>query len=302
MDYKAVVKEAWELTQNNKSFLWLGSIAAFITTIAGIILLAYQIVSFQHSSIFGGDIDYSELITSFLNIIRDHTVLSFVFAIIAILFIVIYILVPLVINGALIDLITKLKKGRPLKGGVAKGLVTLFPMFKYHALMSPFTLFSILMQLSFVLRLSGIQIMYVALPFFILFYIIGFIMIIIFSFADQYIVLKNDSFTAAMGHSTKLVLVHFKETLFLMLLMLLISIRILINVVLILFVPLLIITLTSYLASVILAQIGTIIAIFVGIILLFLTAYFIGTLNVFTAAVWTLSYLKMTEEEHLEEV
>ena len=302
MDYKAIVKESWELTQTNKNFLWLGSISAFITTIAGIGLLIYQITSFQHSSFFGGSVNYSELIGNILGIIKEHTILSFMMGGIVILFVVIYFLVPLIVNGALIDLIAKLKQDRPLKGGVAKGIVCLFPMFKYHALMSPFGLFSILVEISFVLRLSGIEIMYVVLPFFILFYIIGFIMLIIFSFADQYIILKNSTFTAAMGQSTRLVLVYFKETLFIMLLMLLISIRILINVILILFVPLLIITLTGYIASVVLAQIGIYIAIGVGIILLFLMAYFIGTLNVFTAAVWTLSYLKMTEEEYLEEV
>ena len=300
MDYKAIVKEAWEITQSKKQLVWLGSVAAFVTTVVGLGYLVYQINSFQHSSLFGGSIDYAETFNNILDMIQDHTFLSVFLGGLAVLFFISNMFVPLIINGALIDLINKLKQGRPLKGGVAKGMVCLFPMFKYHALMSPFNLFSILMEISFVLRLSGIEIMYVVLPFFILFYLIGFIMIIIFSFADQYIVLNGDTFTAAMGNSTRLVLVHFKETIFLILLMLLISIRIFINVILILFVPLAIITLTGYLASVILAQIGIFIAASVGVILLFLAAYFIGTLNVFTAAVWTLSYLKMTEEDHLE--
>lgn len=299
MDYKATVKEAWEITQKNKSLVWLGSVAAFITTVVGLGYLIYQITSFQHSSLFGGSIDYAETFRNILDIIKNHTALSISLGSLAILFFVANMFVPLVLNGALIDLINKLKQDRPLKGGVAKGIVCLFPMFKYHAVMSPFSLFSILMQVSFVLRLSGIEIMYVLMPFFIIFYLIGFIMTIIFSFADQYIILNNDSFLSAMGNSTKLVLVHFKETIFLILLMLLISVRILINVILILFVPLAIVTLSGYLASVILAQIGVYIGIGVGVILLFLAAYFIGTLNVFTAAVWTLSYLKMTEEEHL---
>lgn len=302
MDYKAIVKESWEITQKNKKFLWLGSISAFITTVVGLGYLIYQINAFQHSSVFGGTSNYVQEFEEIVSIIKNHTALSITAGSLVVLFFVANMFIPLIINGALIDLIAKLKKDRPLKGGIAKGIVCLFSMLKYHAIMSPFGLFSILIELSFILRLSGIEIMYVALPFFILFYIIGFIMIIIFSFADQYIILKNESFTGAMGQSTRLVLVHFKETLFLMLLMLLISMRILINVVLILFVPLAIVTLTSYLASVILAQIGIFIAIGVGIIMLFLTSYFIGTLNVFTAAVWTLSYLKMTEEEHLEEV
>jgi len=297
MDYKAIVKEAWEVAQTQKNFIWLGSISAFITTVVGLGYLVYQIKAFQNSSL-----SYTEEIESLLNVIKNHTTISIVFAILVILFLIAKMFIPLILNGALIDLIAKLKQNRSLKGGVAKGIVCLFPMFKYHAIMSPFGLFSILIELSFVLRLSGIQILYIVLPFFTLFFLLGFIMTIIFSFTDQYIILKNESFATAMGYSTKLVLVHFKETIFLILLMLLISIRILINVVLILFIPLAIVTLSSYLASVIFNQIGIYIAVGVGFVLLLLTAYFIGTLNVFTAGVWTLSYLKMTEEEHLEEV
>lgn len=297
MDYKAIVKESWELTQSNKGLLWLGSISAFITTIAGIVILIYQITSFQHSALFGGHFDYNELVGQAVTVIQNHTFLSFLLVGISIILLIIYMFVPLIINGALIDLISKIKQNRPLKGGVGKGIMCLFPMVKYHALISPFGLFSILMEISFILRLSGLEIMYFVLPFFILFFLIGFIMIIIFSFADQYIILENSSFIAAMGHSTKLVLVNFRETIFLMLLMLLISVRIFINVILILLVPFLIITVSGYLASIMLAQIGTYIAIGVGVILLFLTAYFIGTLNVFTSAVWTLSFLEMRKEE-----
>lgn len=297
MNYKAIVKEAWELTQANKKLIWLGTISAFISTVVGIVYLSYQIISFKHSSFFGGHTDYAEIFNNILNVIKNHTTLSFILVGVGILFFLAYLSVPLIINGALIDLIAKYKSGRPLKGGMAKGIMRLFEIMKMHALLSPFNLFSILMEVSFILRLSGVEVMYVVLPFFLLFYLIGFVLVIIFSFADQYIILNEDSFTQSMGHSTHLVLIHFKETIFLFLIMFLISIRIFINVLLILFVPLAIVTLTGYIASITLAQIGNYIAVLIGIILLFLTSYFIGILTVFSNAVWTLSYLKMREEE-----
>ena len=299
MDYKKIIRESWELTQANKSFIWLGSISAFLTTIVGIVYLAYQITSFKHSSIFGGKFDFTKTFSNLLEIIQNHTTLSIILGVLAIIIFILYLIVPLIISGALIDLIAKYKQDRLLKGGIAKGIVCLSPMVKYHALMSPFTLFSILIELSFIGRLSNIELLYIALPFFILFYLIGFILIILFFFTDQYIILNNSKFTVAMGESTRLVLVNFRETLFLILLMALISARIIINVILILFVPLAIITLTGYIASVILAQIGLYIGIGTGVILLFLVSYFIGTLTVFSTSVWTLSYLKMIEEEHL---
>lgn len=297
MEYKAIVKEAWELTQNNKQMIRLGFISALISTIVGIVYLVYQITSFKHSSLFGGSIDYVETFNNLIAIIKTHTALSITSVAFGIIIFVAYLFVPLIINGALIDLIAKYKTGRPIKGGMAKGIMRLFEMIKIHALLSPFGLFSILTEVSFVLRLSGIQVMYVILPFFILFYLIGFVLVIIFSFADQYIILNEDSFTQSMGNSTRLVLIHFKETIFLILIMFLISIRIFINVLLILFIPLAIVSLTGYLASVTLAMIGTYIAIGIGIVLLFLASYFIGTLTVFSTAVWTLSFLKMREEE-----
>lgn len=299
MDYKAIVRESWELTQANKKLVLLGSVSAFLTTIVGIVYLSYQIVSFKHSALFGGKIDYAATFNQILNLVQKNTFISITLVVLGIIVFVAYLFVPLIINGALIDLITKYKQGRPLKGGVAKGIICLFNMVKYHALTSPFSLFSILTEISLILRFSGIEILYFILPFFILFYLIGFVLVIIFAFADQYIIINNNSFTEAISNSTKLVLVNFKETLFLLLIMLLISVRIGINIVLILFIPFIIISLAGYLASVILATIGIYIGVAVGVLLLFLAAYFIGNLTVFSTAVWTLSYLKMTEEEHL---
>jgi uncharacterized membrane protein len=105
-----------------------------------------------------------------------------------------------------------------------------------------------------------------------------------------------------MGKSAKLVLISFKHTFLIAMLMILIAMRVIINILAVIIVPTLMFLAAGFVATVTLAKVGFIIAIIVGVFGLFVAAYFGGILNVFSNTVWTYTYLALLEEPHVKEI
>jgi len=78
--------------------------------------------------------------------------------------------------------------------------------------------------------------------------------------------------------------------------MLVITLRIILNIVLVLLVPSLIFLAAGLIATVTLAKIGILIGAIVGLIALLFASYFTGILEVFANAVWVFTFLELTEQ------
>jgi hypothetical protein len=105
---------------------------------------------------------------------------------------------------------------------------------------------------------------------------------------------------AAIGQSFKLIVSYLSHIVFLVLLMLVISVRIVINTVLLLVIPALAIGLGMLLFLILPAFLSILIASLFGFALLVLASYFLAYLHVFKQTVWTLTYLELSEEKDLD--
>ena len=140
------------------------------------------------------------------------------------------------------------------------------------------------------------------LPVFIAALVIGFILMLLFTYSEFFIVLDRKPVLAAMGRSAKLVILSWQHTFLIAILMLIIGLRIIINIIAVLLVPALMLFSAGFLASATLTNIGIYIGIALSFVALFVASYFTGILNVFANAVWTFTFLELMQEKTTQEV
>ena len=156
-------------------------------------------------------------------------------------------------------------------------------------------------EAGFAARNLGTGAMNFLLPIFILAAIIGLVLTLLFTYSEFFIVLEKKSVLRAMGRSAKLVILSWKHTFLIVILMAIIGLRIIINILAVLLVPALIFLAAGLLATLALAKIGILIGVIFGLVGLFVASYFTGILHVFAAAVWTFTFLELMEEPRTQE-
>lgn len=304
MDYKQIIVDSWIFTQKNKRLIiWFGFIPSLLTTTVGIGYLVYQFFAFKQSYLF------SDAEDSFL-----HDVLSFIFAfiranvswtvpliIVAVIFAIFYFLYPTLAKASAIQMIARKRSGQEATVGTGfrYGIMSFLVLFEYHLLIKTFAFFSIVIEMSFVLRNLGPAIFQFLLPVFIIFIIISFVLTILFTYTDFYIVVDGDGVFEAMKKSGKLVISHLKHTVLIGILMLIIGVRIFIQAIVVFLVPALIVLITGYIATVALPITGLIVGGTLGLAALVLAAYLNGIVDVFSYAVWTFTFLELSNEQEL---
>lgn len=273
-------------------------IPSFFGTIVGTVYIAYQIFAFKHSHFFGGDPSgYLDLIQKAWDFLGGHTMISIGLIGVAILVLIFYMFTPIIFTGSLIDLVAKAHTGRELNGGLAAGMIHFLPMFEFSAMTSPFHFIAIFTESSFVLRNLGTGMWFFLLPVIVIFGFVGLILTMIFAYAEQYIVLEDKPMGEAISLSARLVVENLRQTLFLGIMMIFISARVFLNVIIILFLPLLVILLTAFLASILSPSIGVTIGLAIGLALLTGASYILGGFTVYQNAVWTISFLEFRKKQ-----
>jgi len=87
-----------------------------------------------------------------------------------------------------------------------------------------------------------------------------------------------------------------RKTILIFLLIALIGVRIILNVVLILFIPLGVVLLAGYFATTFLHIVGIVLISIFGLSILLLSSYLMGLFNVFSTAVWVFTYSVLREK------
>ena len=236
-----------------------------------------------------------------MDFIKANLSLTVPLVIFGIIFALFYFLYPTLAKAGAIQVIARNKNGQ--KAGIGTGLrhgfMSFLPLFEYHLLIKTFGFFSILIEMSFVLRNLGPVLFKILLPLFILLIIIGFLLTLLFTYTDFYIVIDNEPIFSAMKKSAKMVIMHWKYTFLISILMIIIGLRIILQVVMVFLIPALIILITGYLATVTLPVTGVIVGGVVGLIALILAAYLTGIVEIFSYTVWTYTFLAVTQEKEL---
>lgn len=299
---RRIIGEAWEFTQNNrKLIIWYAFIPSVLTTLAGILYLVYQYYAFASSPLFGNlDQGFLQtLILQVLQIVRENFAGTMPILVTAGIIAVLYILIPPFCEGAIIQLVARKRNGQEVRtrDGLRHGFMSFLPLFEYSWLIRTFSLVSLTAWAALIMRSLGWEAFQTFLPVFIIFAIVGVILTVLFTYSEFFIVIDDRRVIESVAKSSVLVMTHLEETILLSILMLIISIRIIIQILFVFLIPAVMLVIAYFIASATLPAIALTIALVVGTILLYFASYLSGTIHVFAASVWTFTFLELTAEE-----
>ncbi|MBT5016958.1 hypothetical protein HN748_02775 [Candidatus Peregrinibacteria bacterium] len=302
MNYKAVIKDAWHLTQENKPLMWwYAFIPELIGLVVGMLYLGYQFMSFYKSPVFHEYEGSSFMHDAFLfvgNFWSDFPSWAIVLVVIAAITILFYFFLPIFCKASLVQLIARMRNGQSVKAvdGVSYGFLHFLPLFEYRLLLRSFSLIGVLTEASFVIRNLGAGAFEILVLPFILVFFIGLLLLLLFTYSEYYIIIDGKGMMKSMGASARLVIRHWQHTLLMFILMLLITLRIFLNIILVLLIPSLIIVSTALLTAVAMAKIGFVVGVVLGIIAMYFAAYLGAILEVFSSSVWVFTFLELTAQ------
>lgn len=302
MDYRQLIKDSWQYTQQNKQLIvWFGFIPAILTTTVSIGYLAYQFFAFKKSWVFDNPEGsfLHDVITFMWEFVTTHLSWTVPLVIVAVVLAIFYMLFPTLAKASAIQKIARNRNGQEagLGTGLKYGLISFLPLFEYHLLIKTFAFFSIMVEMSFVLRNLGPVIFKLLLPVFLLFIVISFLLTLFFTFTDFFIVIDGMGVFDSMKKSGRLVFMHWKHTFLITLLMIIIGIRVIIQAFMVFFIPMIIILVTGYIATVALPVTGILVGGIVGVVALIVASYLNGIVDIFSYSVWTFTFLELTGEQ-----
>lgn len=301
MNYRQVIKDSWEFTQENKRLIiWYGFLPALLTTLVGVGYVLYQIVATYKSPAFSPKMEKSFLLEIFevcLEFIKANPQLGITLAIVAVVVGLLYLFIPTICQGGLIQIIARMQNQQKVRiwDGLTWGLLVFLPLFEYHLLIKGFSFFAFVTEATFIVRNLGLgwfQALIIPIVFFM---IISFILLLLFTYTEYFIVVDHEKVFKGILKSARLVLLHWQETFLLLILMLIITLRIIFNVVLALLLPAIIILPAWYLTTVSVLNVAIGVGIVIGILALSFAAYLGGILEVFATTVWVKTFLHLTE-------
>ncbi len=302
MNYKDRIYEAWQFTQNNKKMIrWYAFVPALLSTVVGIGIVIYQILAFKASPLFD-DAPQSfayVVVTTILDFIRNNIELTVPLIITSIILVILYFLLPVLLDAAMIQVMARKRNGQQvtLPEGINYGMLRFLPFFEYSLLMGTFSVISIFTEGAFILRNLGPEIFKTLLPIIGIIMIVAFIMHMLFTFAEYYIIIDETGVMEGIVKSCTLVILNLQQTFTLFILMLIIAIRILIQIILIIIIPAIIVIGLAYYTSISLPEYGLFILMGLSGIFLLFASYLAAVVHVFSVAVWTYTFLDLTSKE-----
>lgn len=307
MNSRQIIADAWLFTRENKRLMWaFAFVPAIIETLIGLLYLIYQYFSFKRSPLFENAKHSfaTEVISSTLNFLNDHGGLWIPFLITAVVILILYALLPTLLQGGLIQVIAKKRAGEEavtVSRGISLGFLVFLPLLEYHLLVKSFSVFSLFTEAAFVLRNLGTGAMQILLPVFILAVIIGLLLTLLFTYSEFFIVLQKKPVLTSMGRSAKLVVLSWQHTFLIAILMLIIGLRVILNIIAVLLVPALLFVSAGLLATFALATTGIVIGILMSFAGLLAASYFSGILHIFANSVWTFTFLELMDDASVKE-
>ncbi len=306
MKYRAIISEAWALTQSDKKLIWIYAfLPALLGTLVSMAYATYQAAAFWTSPFVNPEIPPEKHALHWIfNTIKDgfknETELTVLLLIIAVLVVLLYFLVPAFTQGALIQVLARKRAGQEVSipQGITYGMTRFLQLLEYHSAIKAFSVFGLLGEASFALRNLGPELFEQFFGwFFLLAGFVGLFFTFMFTFAEYYLVIDKESVLSSMVKSSGLVVRQWHHTLFMVFLMGIIIVRIGLNLLVTLLIPVLILGPLALFANLTLAAVGAVVGAVIGAVALYFTSYFVGVFHVFATAVWTFTFLELTAAE-----
>lgn len=299
MEHRKIIGEAWEFTQNNKPIIrWYAFLPSLIATCYGILYLIYQFYAFKSSRLFEnwGRSFTMIALTDAWQTLRDNFSVLWPFLVVAIVVVVLYFFLPPVTEGAIIQMTARKKNNIPVRTaeGLKYGFWTFLPMFEYTTMVRTFSVASMLGWASFIMRNLGWQAFVTFLPIFIIYGIAVIFMTILFTYTEFFIVIDDLKMLESITKSCLLVIRHLQETVLLSILMLIISVRIVLQLLFVVLIPVAMFAIVYFFTLANMEVAGIAVGSVLSAILLYIAAYLGSTIQVFSSAVWTFTFLELT--------
>lgn len=306
MNVRDIVRKAWQITQVHlKKLFWYGFTPSFFTVVVSSVYLTYQYNAFKHSSLFGTELapgEYAGLAAKVWELASSHSGVSIFLIILSVLIFIGYMLTPPTFRGTLICALMRIKNYESIDGSFEVGVRRFFPMFEFGLLMGSFSVTTLFTESSFVARWWGLNILFLVLPFLLFVAAAGLVVSFLFTYTEFFIVLQNRGITKSIMESTILVIANLRKTFLVFVLMLLIGVRIILNVVLVLLIPMLLAIVMTYFATTYFSVIGIILVGLVALAVLIVSSYLFGLFHIFATAVWVLTFCELTEKKEVKPV
>jgi len=302
MNYREIVAEAWQFTQENKKYIiWYAAIPAFFSTLFGALYVVYQYFAFLASPLFE---NWSEsfgaiVIKWLLQFFRGNIGLILPAILGSIIFAFGYFILPIICQAALIQIIARVKNNQPVRvrHGIRYGLLSFLSLFEYRLLIRTLGVTSVLGVSAIALRSFGLPILNLLIPVNVVAMLIGFIFALFVTYTEFFIVIDDFKVIESISKSSKLVITHLEETFLLSVLMLIIGVRIIIQVLFVFLIPVIIVATGYFFTAANLPHLAFWIGGGAGLICLIIASYLNGIIHVFSMSVWTFTFLKLTTDE-----
>lgn len=301
MRYAQIIHDSWELTTNNTKLKWLVFVPSFVAVTVFVLEVSWQLYLYLGEfKVIDSHLSLTSLAPFFDFLVQNNLIGWFIFIVLFMLFFA-FVVPSWVLGALLLGIKQKLKfpeKYCSIREKLVSAYDYFFLLFEFHAISGIFSLWSIALFTATFYRYFHDSLFRLLWPLLLVYTIFAFFVTLFLSFAPYFIVCEKQSLSQSIKKSIGLVFMNFGQTVSIMLLMLLVNFRVILNMVIILLVPIGIFAAFSYFTN----SFILIFLVILGIGLLGLTAYLTAILEVFSAAVWTDSFLKMrANQEALKE-
>lgn len=304
MRYPDLIKKAWHLTVDHKYLINIGILSSVFALLIGFVRVRYILPTPT-----GTVMDVYEFL-------QNNTNNPIIYAtIVIILYGIIYIaamFTNVLADGALISGIAKIESQKiRLSFGkcISLGLHAFLPLVEFKVVTSLLNIGNFIMYIlliRFYVRYYSItygggesDILSSFYPILIVAAILIAVISVFLTYGEYNLVIHRAGIFKSIKRSITLVIFHMSETILITVLVVLITIRALINILLIFLVPGIIVVLVEYLSLKVSLTISISIGAFIAVAIFWFAVKIAGTLNAFTTAVWTLTFLELDQrKEH----
>lgn len=297
MTPRELIAKAWAITQQEKSLRHWGFFSSVFETLLNLKLISYQ-VYFLIEHWRGGNAGFFDIEIIIYNSMPKWFFWTFV--IILLVLFVVELFIPHLALGAITGLAAKAYKGEEVRGGLVLALYNFFPIFAIHEALFLSNWATVITASSVTARYVDGDMKFWIIGFLIFFWLVSNLLAFFFSFAIPAVVIEKISMFTAISQSFKLIISYLGQIMFLLLLLFVITIRILINTLIVLIIPAIVVGIALLFTFILSPAVSYTIAFCIGTVLVMIASYFFGYLLVFQHTVWTITYMELRKNKDLD--
>ncbi len=298
MTPREIIAKAWAITKKESSIRRWSFTSSFLETLLNLKLLSYQLYFWYKYFYTDGDAGFFDIEKYLYENTPFNVFLTII--IIFILMVIVEFFVPHMCLGAIIGLGAKAYRKEEMKGGLVLALYNFFPIFAIHEFLFLSSVSTIITAISLMIRYVDDPLKTPSIIMVLILFTVASLLRFFFSFAEEAVVIRKIGIFDAIGKSFKLIVSHLSHIMFLLILLFVISLRILINTLMILLIPGAVIGIGFLLAMFLSPIVSYVLAGAIGIILILIASYFFAYLHAFKQTVWTLTYLELSAKKDLD--